>query len=39
MYEDLFGVYLNVSRRLLEDFDRLAAISQKHSLIGPSVNP
>jgi xylulokinase len=39
MYEDLFGVYLNVSRRLLEDFDRLAAISQKHSLIGPAVNP
>ena len=29
LYEDLFGVYYNVSRRLLDDFDRLAAIIQK----------
>jgi len=32
LYEDLFGVYYAVSRRLLEDFDRLAAIMQKHML-------
>ncbi len=30
LYEDLFGVYYSVSRRLLEDFDRLAALMQKH---------
>jgi xylulokinase len=30
VYEDLFGLYLAVSRRLLEDFDRLAKIGQKH---------
>jgi xylulokinase len=34
IYEDLFGVYLDVSRRLLEDFDRLASIRQKHPLTG-----
>jgi len=32
IYEDLFGVYRDVSRRLLGDFERLAAISQKHGL-------
>jgi xylulokinase len=34
MYEDLFGVYRSVSRKLLEDFDRLAVLAQTHSLIG-----
>ncbi len=31
LYEDLFGVYYDVSRRLLDDFDQLAAIMQKHT--------
>jgi sugar (pentulose or hexulose) kinase len=26
LYEDLFGVYMSVSRKLLPDFDRLASI-------------
>ncbi len=30
LYEDLFAVYYDVSRRLLEDFSRLAAIMPKH---------
>ncbi|CAG0936489.1 xylulokinase [Thermoflexales bacterium] len=30
LYQDLFGVYQDVSRRLLEDFDRLAVIMQKY---------
>jgi xylulokinase len=30
LYEDLFAVYYDVSRRLLTDFDRLAAITQKY---------
>ncbi len=29
VYEDLFGVYRSVSRKLLEDFDRLAVIKSK----------
>jgi xylulokinase len=29
MYEDLFGVYMDVSQKLLADFDRLASITQK----------
>lgn len=32
MYEDLFGVYRSVSRRLLDDFERLAAVSIRHGL-------
>jgi xylulokinase len=32
LYEDLFGIYRRVSRQLLDDFDRLAAVSQKHGL-------
>jgi xylulokinase len=32
MYEELFQVYYRVSRRILEDFDQLAAISQKYGL-------
>jgi xylulokinase len=32
MYEDLFQVYHRVSRRMLEDFDELAAISKKYGL-------
>ena len=32
MYEELFQVYYRVSRRMLEDFDELAAISQKYGL-------
>ncbi|MBI1257013.1 MAG: carbohydrate kinase [Chloroflexi bacterium] len=32
MYEDLFQVYYRVSRRSLEDFDQLAAVSQKYGL-------
>ena len=33
VYEDLFGVYRYVSRRLLGDFERLAVVSQKHGLV------
>lgn len=33
MYEDLFGLYRSVSRKLLEDFDYLASLSQKHGII------
>jgi xylulokinase len=29
MYEDLFGVYMDVSQKLLEDFDHLASVTQK----------
>lgn len=32
MYEELFQIYHRVSRRLLEDFDDLAAVSQKYGL-------
>ncbi|MEP7291825.1 MAG: FGGY family carbohydrate kinase [Chloroflexota bacterium] len=32
MYEELFQVYYRVSRRILEDFDELAAVSQKYGL-------
>ncbi len=31
LYEDLFGVYLDVSRKLLADFDRLAAVTDRHT--------
>ena len=30
MYEDLFGIYLELSNKLLGDFDRLAAVVEKH---------
>ena len=30
MYEDLFGIYLALSNKLLGDFDRLAAVVEKH---------
>lgn len=33
MYSDLFEVYRSVSRRLLDDFDRLDAVTRKHGLI------
>jgi xylulokinase len=29
LYEELFGVYMSVSRKLMEDFDRLAAITSR----------
>jgi hypothetical protein len=32
MYEELFDVYLSVSRKLLNDFDRLASVAQKFGL-------
>jgi xylulokinase len=32
MYEDLFGIYHTVSRRLLSDFDALASVSARHGL-------
>lgn len=32
MYEELFQVYYRVSRRILEDFDELAAVSLKYGL-------
>jgi len=32
LYEDLFGVYRSVSRRLLADFDELSAVSARHGL-------
>ncbi len=32
LYEDLFGIYRRISRRLLADFDDLAAVEQKHGL-------
>ena len=32
MYEDLFGVYRSVSRRLLEDYEHLAEVSERHGL-------
>lgn len=32
LYEDLFGIYRSISRKLLDDFDRLAMITQKHAL-------
>ena len=32
MYEDLFGVYRSVSRRLLNDFDALSAVTARHGL-------
>jgi xylulokinase len=32
LYRDLFAVYHDISRKLLEDFDHLAAISQKYDL-------
>jgi xylulokinase len=35
LYEDLFGIYHHVSRQLLQDFDRLAAVSQEYGLIMP----
>jgi xylulokinase len=35
IYEDLFSIYRHVSRQLLEDFDRLAAVEQKHGLTSP----
>lgn len=34
IYEDLFGVYRSVSRRLLDDFETLAAVSARHGLAG-----
>jgi len=30
MYEDLFGIYLDLSNKLLADFERLAAVVQAH---------
>jgi hypothetical protein len=30
LYEDLFSVYMSVSRKLLEDSGRLAAILSRH---------
>jgi xylulokinase len=30
LYEDMFGVYMSVSRKLMEDFDALAAIAREH---------
>ncbi len=33
LYEELFDVYMSVSRKLLPDFDRLAAIAQKHDFV------
>ncbi len=32
MYQDLFAVYLGASRRLLQDFDCLAGVVEKHGL-------
>lgn len=32
LYEEMFGVYRRASRHLLEDFDVLAAVSQKYGL-------
>lgn len=32
LYADLFGVYMDVARKLLEDFDRLAAITRRHQV-------
>jgi xylulokinase len=33
LYADLFQVYRNVSRKLLEDFDQLAAVTRKYGLV------
>ncbi len=33
MYEDLFEIYLNVSRKLLGEFDHLASVTEKHKQI------
>ena len=30
LYEEVFGVYMSVSRKLLEDFDHLADITRRH---------
>lgn len=30
LYEDLFGVYMDVSRKLMEDFDHMAEITRRH---------
>lgn len=32
LYQDLFGVYRSVSRRLLDDYANLAAVSARHAL-------
>ncbi|HML20620.1 MAG TPA: FGGY family carbohydrate kinase [Aggregatilinea sp.] len=37
MYEDLFGVYRSVSRKALDDFERLDAIARKHGLAGQAI--
>jgi len=38
LYEDMFCVYMNVSRKLMEDFDALAAIAREHEP-SPSETP
>jgi xylulokinase len=30
LYEDLFGIYMSVSRKVLPDFDRLASVMREH---------
>jgi xylulokinase len=32
LYDELFGVYMDVSRKLMADFDNLAAITRRHNL-------
>ncbi len=38
IYENLFSIYLDISRKSLETFDRLAAICQKHGLSSSTQN-